>query len=207
MQTETVDGWLEELASQNPTPGGGAAAAMNAAVGAALVSMVCNLTIGRPRYAQYEPELTAALAEAEELRRQALGLAAEDAAAFETVIAAYQLPKADDAEKQLRTAAIQEALLGATDVPLRIAALAAAVIGLTRRILAGANSNVISDVAVAASSARAALEAAVVNVEVNLASMTDPQRHNAVRARLAPYPAATAEADAVVAEVRERIAR
>ncbi|MFF3751428.1 cyclodeaminase/cyclohydrolase family protein [Streptomyces sp. NPDC002018] len=207
MQNHTVGGWLDELASESSTPGGGAAAAMNAAVGAALISMVCNLTVGRPKYAEYEKELTAALAEAEELRGRALRLAGDDAAAFGSVIAAYKLAKATDAEKRARTAAIQQALVGAADVPLRTAELAAEVIALARRILPGSNANVVSDVAVAASSARAALDAAAVNVEVNLAALTDEGHCAAVRARLSSALTAAAEADAVVAEVRERIAK
>ncbi|MGW6741380.1 cyclodeaminase/cyclohydrolase family protein [Streptomyces sp. NPDC055025] len=207
MQNHTVGGWLDELASESSTPGGGAAAAMNAAVGAALISMVCNLTVGRPKYAEYEKELTAALAEAEELRGSALRLAGEDAAAFGSVIAAYKLAKTTDAEKQARTAAIQQALVGAADVPLRTAELAAEVIALARRILPGSNVNVVSDVAVAASSARAALDAAAVNVEVNLAALTDEGHRAAVRDRLSSALTAAAEADAVVADVRKRIAK
>lgn len=207
MQTQPVGGWLDELASGSSTPGGGAAAAMNAAVGAALISMVCNLTIGRPKYAAYEAGLTTALETAEKLRGQALDLAADDAVAFAAVIAAYQLPKDTDADKQARTAAIQAALVGAAEVPLRTAELAAEVVRLGRAVLPGANVNVISDVAVAASSARAALDSAVVNVEVNLAAITDEAHRAAVRSRLAAPLAAAAEADAVVAEVRERIAK
>ncbi|MET8544271.1 cyclodeaminase/cyclohydrolase family protein [Kitasatospora sp. NPDC004799] len=207
MQTQPVGGWLDDLASGSSTPGGGAAAAMNAAVGAALISMVCNLTIGRPKYAAYEAELTAALKNAEELRGKALELAADDAVAFAAVIAAYQLPKGTDADKRARTAAIQTALVGAAEVPLRTAELAAEVVRLSRAVLPGANVNVVSDVAVAASSARAALDAAVVNVEVNLAALTDEEQRAALRGRLAAPLAAAAEADAVVAEVRERIAK
>lgn len=199
--------WLDELASKASTPGGGAAAAMNAAVGAALVSMVCNLTIGKPKYAQYEESLTEALGKAEDLRQRALGLAADDAAAYDAVVGAYKLPKATDEEKQARTAAIQAALVGAADVPLRTAALAAEVIDLAASILEGSNTNVISDVAVAASSAKAALESAVVNVEINLASMADEQLRKETEARLAEHTSAASRADALVAEVRERIAR
>ncbi|MFJ4826699.1 cyclodeaminase/cyclohydrolase family protein [Streptomyces bacillaris] len=207
MQTDTVGGWLDELASESSTPGGGAAAAMNAAVGAALISMVCNLTIGRPKYAPYESELTQALSEAEELRSAAVRLAGDDAEAFGAVIAAYKLAKTTEAEKQARTAAIQHALVGAADVPLRTAELAAQVIALSRRVLPGANTNVLSDVAVAASSAQAALTAAAVNVEVNLAALADETHREVVRGRLSTALTSATEAEAVVAEVRERIAK
>ncbi len=180
---------------------------MNAAVGAALVSMVCNLTIGKPKYAEHEATMTEALAKAEDLRGRALGLAAEDAAAFEAVVAAYKLPKATDEEKQARTAAIQAALVGAAEVPLRTAALAAEVIDVAASILEGANTNVISDIAVAASSAKSALESGVVNVEVNLASMSDEQLRKETEARLAEYTPAAGRADVLIAQVRERLAR
>lgn len=205
MREQPIGGWLDELASAAPTPGGGAAAAMSAATGAALVAMVCNLTIGKPRYAEHEDAMRAALAEATSLRSDALRLADEDAAAFGAVSDAYKLPSASDEQKAARSSAIQEALVGAADVPLRTAALAADVIALAARVLPGANVNVLSDVAVAASSARAALDAGLVNVAVNVASMTDAARGSALTSSAERFAPALAEADRVVAEVRDRI--
>jgi len=207
VQDQTVGEWLDALASDAPAPGGGAAAAMNAAVGAALVSMVCNLTIGKPRYAEHEATMTAALERATTLRADALRLAGEDAEAFEAVTAAYRLPKSTDDEKAARTAAIQAALVGAADVPLRTAALAAEVVELAGRILDGANVNVLSDVAVAASSARSALEAATINVEINLAALHDAGRREDLARDLAKCASAGPVADRIVATVRERIAK
>jgi formiminotetrahydrofolate cyclodeaminase len=204
---QTIGSWLDEVASSAPAPGGGAVAALNAAVGAALVSMVCNLTIGNPRYAEHEERMRAALASATDLRARAVELAAEDAAAFGAVSDAYGLPRDTDADKAVRTAAIQAALVGAAEVPLRTAAVAAAVIELAGEIREGSNTNVVSDVAVAASSARAALDGAVVNVEVNLGLMKDAGRRDALRAELARYAAAAPVADLIVAAVREGLAR
>lgn len=204
---QTVGSWLEDLASDSPAPGGGAAAAMNAAVGAALVAMVCNLTIGKPRYAEHEPLMRQTLAEVTALRAQAVQLAADDAAAFGAVTDAYKLPKDTDAAKSARTEAIQAALVGAADVPLRTAAVAAAIIDHAGRIMDGANVNVLSDVAVAAASARAALDAAVINVEINLGAMNDPARRDALRAELDKHTAAADTAAALVTAVRERINR
>jgi formiminotetrahydrofolate cyclodeaminase len=198
-----VDRFLDELASAAPAPGGGAAAAVNAAVGAALVSMVCRLTIGKPRYAEHEATMTAALADAERLRASALALAAEDAEAFAAVARAYQLPK----DSPGRSPAIQAALVGAADVPLRTAIVAAEVIALADRALAGANVSVISDLAVAAASARAAWTAAAVNVEVNLAVLHDEARKAELAAELSRTADAPAAADATIAAVRERIAK
>jgi methenyltetrahydrofolate cyclohydrolase len=200
VRDQTVDAWLAELASDAPAPGGGAAAAMNAAVGAALVSMVCRFSAGQPAFAEV-------LVRADALRHEALSLAEQDAAAFGKVVAAYRLPKESDEAKRARTAAIQEALVGAAEVPLRVAALAAEVIGLAERILDGANANVLSDVAVAASSAQAALTAAVVNVEVNLAALHDTGQRSALAAALSAHAAASSDADAIVQSVRERMGR
>jgi methenyltetrahydrofolate cyclohydrolase len=201
---QEIGSWLDELASAAPAPGGGAAAAMVAAVGAGLIEMVCNLTIGKPRYAEHEKAMRAALITATELRLSAGQLAAADAAAFGAVSQAYRLPKESAQEKAARARAIQGALIEAADVPLRVAAVAAEVIGLSDRILAGANVNVISDVAVAASAGRAALDSAVINVEINLAAMSDASARAALRGDLDRLAPASAVADRVVAAVRHR---
>lgn len=205
MLDQTVGSWLDDLASAAPAPGGGAAAALNAAAGAALVAMVCNLTIGKARYAEHEPLMRKALGSATELRAQAVRLAADDAAAFTAVTDAYKLPKDTEAAQAARTQAIQAALAVAAGVPLRTAAVAAAIIGLAGEILDGANVNVISDVAVAAASARAALDAAAINVEINLAAMKDPAQREALRTALAGHTAAAGTAGQIVAAVREKI--
>jgi formiminotetrahydrofolate cyclodeaminase len=202
---QTLDEWLDDLASASPAPGGGAAAAVANAIAAALVSMVCNLTIGKPKFADVEPAMRDVLTEATTLRRESLGVAGDDAAAFDAVIAAYRLPRQTADEQAARTAAIQDALVAAAEVPLRLAGLAADVIALAERIVDDANPNVVSDVAVAASSARAALEAAVVNVEVNVASITDPERRGELTTRLADLDRSAAAADRVMRRVRDRL--
>lgn len=202
---QPVGTWLENLASAAPAPGGGAAAAMNVAMGAALIEMVCNLTVGKPRYAEYEDTMVDALARAGELRTRSLQMAEEDAEAFGAVSEAYKLPKGTADETVARTAAIQAALQGAADVPLRTAEAAGAVIGLAGEILEGANVNVISDVAVAAASARAGLESAAVNVEINLAALADATRREELAGRLARLRARTDEVEQVMATVSRRI--
>ena len=125
VRDQTIAKWLEALASPAPAPGGGAAAALNAAIGAALIEMACNLTIGRPGYAQQEAGMRAALAEAAKLRSRALHLAAADVEAFGAVSEAYKLPKETDEQRQARTRQIQRTLVGATEVPLNTAILRA----------------------------------------------------------------------------------
>lgn len=205
MRKQTIEEWLADLASDLPAPGGGAAAGLNAATGAALVSMVCNLTIGRPKFAEHEEDMRRALAEAERLRTEALGLAEDDAEAFSDVMAAYKLPKGTDEERAARSEAIQRGLVAAAEVPLAIAANAAAVIKVAGSILDGSNPNVLSDVAVAASSARSALESAALNVDVNLASIKDADERERLAGALNQALQAKAQAEAIIHTVTKRI--
>ena len=201
--SQPVDEWLADLGSAKPTPGGGAAAALMVATGAALVEMVTNLTIGKPRYAEHEPLMLRARDEAAALRVQAQTLAADDERAFNAVIAAYQLPRDDPG----RSAAIQSATAEAAGPPLNTAALAAAVIRLASDILPGANVNVLSDVSVAASAASAALASAAVNVEVNLAALRDRDLAKVLGEELAGHLLAADEADTIVSRVRMSLTR
>jgi formiminotetrahydrofolate cyclodeaminase len=205
MRDQQVGAWLDELASAAPAPGGGAAAALSASAGASLIAMVCNLTIGKPRYAAFDDVMTAALARAEQIRQAALDLAEEDARAFDAVIAAYRLPKGTDAEAATRRQAVQQATAGAAEVPLRVAGLAADVIVLAEEILPGANASVLSDVAVAASMARAALDSSMVNVEINFNALDAGEARTKIAQEVRRYHETDALADSVIAEVRQRI--
>ena len=100
----SIEKFLDDLAGGNPTPGGGSAAAIMGAMGAALVSMVCNVTIGKKGYEAVEPEMKAVRDESERVRRRLTAMVAEDIAAFDSIMAAYKLPKATDGEKALRGA-------------------------------------------------------------------------------------------------------
>ena len=116
-ENDSIQTFLTELASAAPTPGGGGAAAISGAMGAALVSMVCNLTIGKKKYVEVEAELKDVLARSEGLRAGLTGMIAQDVAAFDAVMGAYGLPKGTDEEKDARNTAIQAALKEACDVP------------------------------------------------------------------------------------------
>ncbi len=201
--TRHLGTWLDELASAAPAPGGGAVGALSAAMGASLVSMVCNLTIGKPKYVQHEALMKEVLGQSEQLRRSALSLAEEDAAAFDAVIASYKLPK-DDPE---RSSKIQAATVAAALVPLRTAELAQRIVSLAGRIVQGANKNVISDVAVAVMSARTAFDASAVNVEINLAAITDSAQKEQLANTLKQYAEGMAAVDVIVRQVREGIAK
>ncbi len=170
---QSVRQFLDDLASKSPTPGGGSAAAIIGAMGAALSAMVCNLTIGKETYAQVEPEMRDALARTEALRDRLLDMVSEDVRVFDGVMAAYGLPRGTDAEKALRTDAIQAALFEATDVPLACAQACAELIGVVRGVAEAGNKGVISDAGVAVLAAEAALRGAALNVYINAGAIKD----------------------------------
>jgi formiminotetrahydrofolate cyclodeaminase len=168
-----VEPFLDALASQAATPGGGSAAAIMGAMGAALVSMVCNLTIGKKKYAEVEAEMKDVLAKSEALRAKLTGMIEDDVKAFDAVMAAYGMAKETDADKAAREKAIQAALKQATEVPLRRCHAAREVIDLAAIASDKGNLNVISDAGVAVLAAYAALRSAALNVFTNARIITD----------------------------------
>jgi methenyltetrahydrofolate cyclohydrolase len=169
----SIEKFLDDLASPSATPGGGSAAAIMGAKGAALVSMVCNLTIGKKKYAEVEEEMKAVLARSEVLRKALVGMVQDDVKAFDQVMGAYGLPKETEAEKETRAQAIQVALKAATDAPLACARAARAVIDLGATAAEKGNLNAISDAGVAVLAAYAALRSAALNVYTNTKMITD----------------------------------
>jgi formiminotetrahydrofolate cyclodeaminase len=167
----TLSQYLHELASGDATPGGGSAAALVGALGAALVSMVGNLTVGRKKYAAVEPEMHEMVQAVGKLQEQLLVLVSEDTQVFNAVMAAYQLPKGTDEEKQARSLAINEALRTACSVPLRIADASISVLELAKLAAERGNINAVSDAAVGSIAAHAALQSALLNVRINLKSL------------------------------------
>lgn len=174
LKDKSIQGFLEELAGSSATPGGGSAAALAGAMGAALVSMVCRLTIGKKRFADVENEMRGALEEAEALRARLTDLAEADTRAFDHVMGAYRLPKETQEEQVTRQAAIQAALRGATQVPLETARACASVVKLAAQVIARINPNALSDAGAAALLAEAGLKGAQLNVAINLADIHDP---------------------------------
>jgi formiminotetrahydrofolate cyclodeaminase len=168
-----IEEFLDALASQSATPGGGGAAAIIGAMGAALVSMVCNLTIGKKKYADVEADMKDILVKAEALRHRLTGMIEDDAKAFDLVMGAYGMPKDSDADKAARDQAIQTALKEATEVPLACARAAREVIDLAARASGKGNLNVISDAGVGVLAAYAALRSAALNVFTNARMITD----------------------------------
>jgi formiminotetrahydrofolate cyclodeaminase len=169
----TTAEFLDALAAGESTPGGGGAAALTAAQGAALVSMVIRFTLGKKKYADVEVEMQGYLVKSELLRIDLLAEVDADAAAFDAVAATYAMPKETDEEKAARTAALQAALKHAAAVPFGVAEQALAVIELAEPVGAKGNTNVISDAACAAYLAYSAIKCALVNVNINLKFIKD----------------------------------
>jgi formiminotetrahydrofolate cyclodeaminase len=198
----SVEQFVERLAAATPTPGGGSAAALSGGLAAALVQMVCDLTIGKEGYQQHEPLLSPMRTQAEALRRELLALADRDAAAYDRVIAALRLPKATEAEKAERKLALGRANLEATEVPLASAEACVRVLRLCAELLPRGNRNALSDVGTAAALAAAGLRGALMNVRINLGGLPDADRAAGIRARA---EAIEKEASASETEVARRL--
>ena len=171
---KSITEFLAELSSRSPTPGGGSAAALSGAIGASLVCMVCNLTVGKEKYKAVEAEMQDILGKAERLRDALLGQIPADIAAYNGVAAASKLPRNTDEEKAARTAALQQALKNATQPPLEIARLCAQVMELCRPVGEKGNVSAVSDAGVGIAVAEAGLRSAALNVKINLGLIKDP---------------------------------
>ncbi len=183
-RTPSVEAFTQALASASPTPGGGTGAAVTAALGAALVRMLCQLTLGRPKYAQHERLMAAVSDACEEARSALLDLAAEDARSYDAVSTAYKLPRATPAEQAARDAAVEAALKGAIEPPLKVMERCLEVIGNAKAAVQVGNRNAASDGAAGAELCRAALKVAAYNVKINLAAVKDARYVKDTRTRV-----------------------
>lgn len=171
--SDSIGSFAELVASSTPTPGGGSVSAYCGVLASSLGQMVCNLTIGKPKYAAAEPRLREVKTELEQLSARLRELIGEDAASFEAVLQAYRLPKETDDQKAARAEQIQIATRGAVDVPLETAQRGYQVLILLRELADIGNPNALSDVAVGAQLAKVAVNGASYNVSVNLDSIAD----------------------------------
>jgi len=178
IKEKSIQIFLDELASKASTPGGGSAAAIIGAMGAALISMVANFTVGKKGYEDVDAESQDILNKAEELRNQLTDMIEADIDVFNRVMSAYGMPKETDEEKATRSEKIQAALKEATDVPLACAKAAAEVIKLSKPIAEKGNKNVISDAGVAVLAGQAALRSAALNVYINIGGIKDEEFAN-----------------------------
>jgi formiminotetrahydrofolate cyclodeaminase len=175
LTTRPVNQFLDELASPSPAPGGGSVAALAGALGAALTSMVCNLTIGKKKYAGVQEEMKTILAQSEDLRTKFTGLVEKDTDAFNKVMEAFSLPKDTEPQIALRRAAINEATKEATLIPLEVMKHCIDAMALAQEVAANGNPNSVSDAGVSALLLHAACEGAALNVRINLSSLADSE--------------------------------
>lgn len=167
LQDMTVTQFTNTLASDAPAPGGGSVAALCGAQGAALVAMVCRLTVGRPKYAEFDSLCAQVLEQAESLKEKLLAAIDEDTEAYNQVTAAFKLPKESDEEKAARSKAIQAATIVATETPLNTIRLAKAAKDLAKSIEGKSNPNAASDLGVAVACLETAIKGAHLNVLIN----------------------------------------
>ena len=171
----TVRRLVEGLASSDPVPGGGSAAALAGAMGASLVSMVVALTTGRPGADEHADTLTEIGVAAAAWQSELLNLAELDANAYAAVVRARRMPRGTDLERTARDVQVATAVTEATEVPLTTARAASEVLSLAERIAPIGNRNAISDAGVAALLSAAAIRGAALNVEINLPGLPDDE--------------------------------
>ena len=189
----TLDGFIELLGSATPSPGGGAASAVAASCGAALVAMVASLSLDRPKYAAYTASHARHGEAGRELAARLLALADEDAAAYAAFAAALKLPRDTAEEKAARTAAIRASARVAADVPLRTVEACRDVVVASEALAGRSNLNAASDLAVAARLVEASAHGAAENVLVNLPSLGDEAAADELRGRVETFLAEVEE--------------
>jgi len=178
---ESLEGFVSSVAAAAPTPGGGSVAAHAGALGAALAQMVVGLTVGRKKYAAVEDQMKALALRASALRRQLAGLVQRDADSYERVRSAYAMPQEPESAADARKAAIREALIFASLIPLETAQAAVQVAEVAATVAEHGNTNAVTDAAVAALMAEAACKGAVLNVRINLSALRDDVPEDSAR--------------------------
>lgn len=169
----TLNDYLQSLSSKAPTPGGGNVSAFSGVLAASLAIMVCNLTIGKKKYVDVESEMIDLKNKLENLKNRFSDLADEDNKAFEKVMEAFKLPKETDKEKLERAAIIDEATLGAAEVPSDVINVCKQILPNIKTIVIKGNQNSLSDAGVAASLVNTAAEGAFLNVLINCTSLSN----------------------------------
>src|SRR6056297_779311 len=178
LKDQKIKNFLDTLASKSPTPGGGSVAALTGSMGAALLSMVGNLTIGKKKYIHVEDDIKRLLKRSEILRADFEELMERDTEAFNQFMAIMKLPKETEEQKEERRKKMQIALIEAANVPLEVARKSLEVLNICQEVANKGNKNVISDAGVGAILAEAALDSAILNVKINLAMIQEEKVKN-----------------------------
>lgn len=169
----TLLNFINQLGSENPTPGGGSVAALISAMSAALVTMVASLTVNKVGYEGVQVEMQEIKLLSTRLSEEFLMLADEDCKIFKLFMDALHLPKTSDQEVETRQRALQQAYKDAAEVPLKIGELANQLFDLTEKVISGGNKNAITDGLMAAMLVRCAIRSAFLNVRINLKGIKD----------------------------------
>lgn len=200
----TVSAFTEVMASGEPAPGGGSAAALNGAIGAGLASMVCALTIGKKKYAAFEEQATEAQARAQTLKDRFVAIIDSDTDAFNAVTDVFAMPKTTDEEKAARAEAMQQALKRCTVSPFEMMELAAQALEIVRDLVGNTNATAASDLGCAALNLKSAIQCAWLNVRINIDGLKDREFAEAYRAKGEAILAKTLPmADEVYAKILE----
>ncbi|HWR39731.1 MAG TPA: cyclodeaminase/cyclohydrolase family protein [Patescibacteria group bacterium] len=179
----TLKEFVEETASSSPAPGGGSVSALAGSLGAGLLNMALNLTLGKEKYASVQELLAPLLSQTTALHQRLIELVDTDTAAFNSVMAAFKLPKETEEEKASRTASIQAAYRHSAEVPLQVAGLCLEVLRLVQPILENCNPGALSDAGSAVQMAYAGMEGAVLNVKINIIDLKDREFADEARQR------------------------
>ncbi|MBM3146876.1 MAG: cyclodeaminase/cyclohydrolase family protein [Actinobacteria bacterium] len=198
---ESLQTYLDDAASGKPAPGGGSVSACVGALGAALVSMVCNLTIGKEKFAAVEDQVKDLVKQANHVRARLEKLLQDDTVAYNGVIAAYRLPKETDEEKATRHKAVQDGLIVAADVPLNICRETVEVARLSKVAAEIGNPGAVTDAGIGAILAEAAAQGGALNVAINLGSIDDQAYVAAARAEMDTILKETADLRAEVLRI------
>ncbi|MFX4260965.1 cyclodeaminase/cyclohydrolase family protein [Pelotomaculum propionicicum] len=197
---------IELSSSKSPTPGGGSISAIAAVLGLSMAAMVCNLTIGKEKYKDVEPEVKNFLDAAEKLIDRLVELTEDDIKVFNRLMSAYRMPRASEEEKEAREAAVQKALKDATEVPMEIARVCLQALQASCRLSEIGNKAAVSDAGVAAVMAEAALNGALLNVDINTPTIKDREYIDRILAEKEKMLAEAGELRGqALAAVRQRI--
>ena len=173
LQDLAVKEFIDKVTGNDPVPGGGSVSALNGSLAASLAAMVANLTVGRKKYAEVNDEMEQISARMTEQSAKLLADVDRDAEAYDRVFAAFKLPKETDEEKAVRKEAIQRETKYAAEVPMEVARTASALLPMIDAAARRGNSNAVTDATVAMMCARTAVIGALLNVRINLTSITD----------------------------------
>ncbi|MEF8848358.1 MAG: cyclodeaminase/cyclohydrolase family protein [Candidatus Thermoplasmatota archaeon] len=201
-----INDFLDELASKSPAPGGASVAALSGSLSSALSSMVCNLTLGKEKYQDAQEDIKKALENSEKLREEITQLIDEDTNAFNDVIKAFKMPKETEEEKKLRKKAIQKGYKKAAEIPLKTAEKCEKILDIAEIVANKGNQNSITDAAVSALVAKAAVSSALLNVKINLSSIKDKNYVEKISQKIQTLEEkSTVKKDKIMKKVEEKI--